>query len=99
MTRLGYTNVTVRIGDGHMGWPDAAPFDAVIVACAPDHVPEPLIDQLREGGRMIIPVGPGHTQMLYVLRKENGRIAQHAVLPVRFVPMTGNMGGTGGLTC
>ncbi len=98
LKRLGYANVTVRSGDGYMGWPDAAPFDAVIVACAPDHVPQPLIEQLREGGRMIIPVGPGGTQMLHVLRKENGRLAQLDVLPVRFVPMTGNRVATCGPT-
>ena len=89
LKRLAFTNVQVRAGDGYKGWPSAAPFDAIIVTCAPDHVPQPLVDQLKEGGRMIIPVGPAHNQSLYLLRKEGGRVRQQAVLPVRFVPMTG----------
>ncbi len=87
---LGYTNVTVKAGDGYQGWPEAAPFDAIIVTCAPDHVPQPLVDQLKEGGRMIIPVGgAGRDQKLYILRKSAGKLETRAVLPVRFVPMTG----------
>ncbi len=89
LQRLGYTNVQVRAGDGYKGWPEAAPFDAVIVTCAPEKVPQPLIDQLKEGGRMIIPVGPGGDQQLVLLRKQNGKLERRAVLPVRFVPMTG----------
>jgi len=89
LKRLGYTNVNVRAGDGYKGWPEAAPFDAVIVTCAPDHVPQPLVDQLKEGGRLIIPVGPTHDQSLYLLRKRSGKVQRQAVLPVRFVPMTG----------
>lgn len=89
LARLGYTNVFVRAGDGYQGWPEAAPFDAIIVTCAPDHVPQPLLDQLREGGRMIIPVGDQGSQSLHVLRKTGGRVEERAVLPVRFVPMTG----------
>ena len=89
LKRLGYTNVTVRAGDGYKGWVEAAPFDAIIVTCAPDHVPQPLVDQLKEGGRMIIPVGPAGEQELYVLRKKGDKIERRAVLPVRFVPMTG----------
>jgi len=92
LKRLGYTNVLVRAGDGYKGWPDAAPFDAIIVTCAPDHVPQPLVDQLKEGGRMIIPVGPAGEQELYVLRKKGDKIERRAVLPVRFVPMTGKKG-------
>jgi len=92
LKRLGYTNVTVRAGDGYKGWPEAAPFDAIIVTCAPDHVPQPLVDQLKEGGRLVIPVGPSWDQELYLLRKQAGRIEQRAVLPVRFVPMTGPQG-------
>jgi protein-L-isoaspartate(D-aspartate) O-methyltransferase len=89
LQRLGYKNVHVKIGDGYQGWPEHAPFDAVIVTCAPDHVPLALADQLKEGGRMIIPVGgPGH-QELYLLEKEKGEMRQRAVSPVRFVPMTG----------
>ena len=89
LKRLGYTNVRVRAGDGYKGWPEAAPFDAVIVTCAPEQVPQPLVDQLKDGGRMIIPVGPVGDQKLYVLRKQGGKAEQRAVLPVRFVPMTG----------
>jgi protein-L-isoaspartate(D-aspartate) O-methyltransferase len=89
LKRLGYTNVHVRAGDGYKGWPEAAPFDSVIVTCAPEHVPQPLIDQLKNGGRMIIPVGPLWSQELVLLRKEGGKLEQHAVLPVQFVPMTG----------
>jgi protein-L-isoaspartate(D-aspartate) O-methyltransferase len=87
LKRLGYTNVVVKAGDGYQGWPDAAPFDAVIVTCAPQRVPQPLVDQLKEGGRMIIPVGPDGNQELYILRKKGGKVEKQAVLPVRFVPM------------
>ena len=92
LKRLGYTNVTVRAGDGYKGWPEAAPFDAVIVTCAPDHVPQPLVDQLKEGGRMIIPVGPAQDQSLYLLEKKENKVERRAILPVRFVPMTGEKG-------
>ncbi len=92
LKRLSYTNVHVRAGDGYQGWPEAAPFDAIIVTCAPDHVPQPLIDQLKEGGRMIIPVGPTYNQSLYLLEKQGEKVRQRAVLPVRFVPMTGQAG-------
>lgn len=90
--RLGCTNVHVRAGDGYRGWPEEAPFDAVIVTCAPEAVPQPLVDQLAEGGRMIIPVGPLHNQQLILLRKQDGELERKAVLPVRFVPMTGEAG-------
>src|SRR5256886_15380267 len=89
LERLGYKNVHVKAGDGYKGWPEHAPFDAVTVTCAPDHVPQPLIDQLKEGGRMIIPVGGFGDQELYLLQKKNGELQRRAVLPVRFVPMTG----------
>ena len=89
LIRLGYTNVHVRAGDGYQGWPEAAPFDAIIVTCAPEAVPQPLVTQLKDGGRMIIPVGPFGEQQLILLRKEAGRLEQKDVLPVRFVPMTG----------
>jgi len=89
LRRLGHTNVFVRAGDGHQGWPEHAPFDAIIVTCAPDRVPGPLVEQLRDGGRMVIPVGPdGGVQELYVLEKRGGEVRRKAVLPVRFVPMT-----------
>jgi protein-L-isoaspartate(D-aspartate) O-methyltransferase len=89
LQRLGYKNVHVKVGDGYKGWPEHAPFDAVIVTCAPEHVPQPLVDQLKEGGRMIIPVGNRLAQELYLLEKANGGMRQSAVLPVRFVPMGG----------
>ncbi len=88
-TELGYANIHTRIGDGYAGWPEAAPFDAIIVTCAPDAVPPALTAQLREGGRMIIPVGPqGEVQTLYVLEKQAGTLEQRARLAVQFVPMT-----------
>ena len=89
MKRLSYTNVHVRAGDGYKGWPEAAPFDAIIVTCAPEKVPQPLVGQLKDGGRMIIPVGPAGDQQLVLLRKQGGQLEKRAVLPVRFVPMTG----------
>ncbi len=87
LKRLGYNNVKVLAGDGYHGWPEHAPFDAIIVTCAPDHIPQPLVGQLREGGRMIIPVGPSDNQQLYLLQKLGTKVEQQAILPVRFVPM------------
>ena len=89
LQQLGYKNVQVRIGDGYEGWPEHAPFDAVIVTCAPEKVPPALVEQTREGGRIIIPVGKPSDQKLYLLEKKDGRLRQEAILPVRFVPMTG----------
>jgi len=88
LQRLGYKNVHLRIGDGYGGWPEVGPFDAVIVTCAPDKVPQPLVDQLNDAGRMVIPVGARFAQQLYLLEKKNGQLKQSATLPVRFVPMT-----------
>ncbi len=88
LKRLGYNNVKVLAGDGYQGWPDHAPFDGIVVTCAPDHIPQPLVEQLRDGGRMIIPVGPPENQQLYLLQKHGTKVEQQAVLPVRFVPMT-----------
>ncbi|MCP5524830.1 MAG: protein-L-isoaspartate(D-aspartate) O-methyltransferase [Verrucomicrobiales bacterium] len=88
LVRLGFTNVHVRIADGYQGWPEQAPFDAIIVTCSPDHVPAPLTAQLKEGGRMIIPVGRG-VQELILLEKQGAKLVRRSVLPVRFVPMTG----------
>lgn len=82
----GYGRVKVLTGDGYRGWPEHAPFDVVIVTCAPDDVPPELVDQLAEGGRMIVPVGRG-IQRLVILLKRNGRVEKHADLSVRFVPM------------
>ncbi len=84
---LGYENIEVKIGDGYHGWKEHAPYDAIIVTAAPEEIPQPLIDQLKEGGRMIIPVGPVFaTQELILVRKENGRISKKGTFPVRFVP-------------
>jgi len=88
LQRLGYKNVHVKTGDGYKGWPEDGPFDAIIVTCAPDKVPQPLVDQLKDGGRMVIPVGDRFAQQLYLLEKKNGQLKQSATLPVRFVPMT-----------
>ncbi len=88
LQRLGFTHVKVRCGDGHLGWPEAAPFDAIIVTCAPEEVPRALVDQLKTGGRMIIPVGSQWgNQELVLLRKTPAGLEKQAVLPVRFVPM------------
>lgn len=89
LQRLGYKNVTVRAGDGYAGWVEQAPFDIIVITAAPDHVPEPLIAQLKPGGRMVVPVGPiAATQQLRVLEKHaNGKVTSTAVAPVRFVPL------------
>ena len=84
---LGYKNVHIKTGDGYKGWPEEAPFDAIIVTCAPEKVPQPLVDQLKDGGRMVIPVGERFAQQLYLLEKKNGQLKESATLPVRFVPM------------
>lgn len=90
LAELGYGNVKTRAGDGHLGWPEVAPFDAILVTCAPDAVPPALVEQLREGGRMVVPVGPeNEVQELYLLEKRGGKVERRAILPVRFVPMTG----------
>lgn len=86
---LGYKNVTVRDGDGYRGWPDKAPFDAIIVAAAPDHVPQPLVDQLAPGGKMVIPVGRYYQQLLVIERDKDGTVHRRPNIPVMFVPMTG----------
>jgi protein-L-isoaspartate(D-aspartate) O-methyltransferase len=88
LARLGYSNVTVKAGDGYRGWPEFAPFDAVIVTAAPDHVPQPLIDQLAVGGRMVIPVGSWAQELILITRDERG-IHEERMIGVRFVPMTG----------
>jgi protein-L-isoaspartate(D-aspartate) O-methyltransferase len=87
---LGFSNVTVRQGDGYAGWPQHAPFDAIIVTAGAPHVPKPLLDQLRPGGRMVIPVGPARSiQQLKVIRKDSrGKAREEAIVPVRFVPLT-----------
>jgi protein-L-isoaspartate(D-aspartate) O-methyltransferase len=87
LQRLGYNNVRLKVGDGYKGWPEEAPFDAIIVTCAPEKVPQPLVDQLKDGGRMVIPVGERFAQQLYLLEKKNGQLKESVTLPVRFVPM------------
>jgi protein-L-isoaspartate(D-aspartate) O-methyltransferase len=89
--RLGYRKVHVRAGDGWLGWPEAAPFDGIIVTAAAEEIPRPLVDQLKTGGRLVIPVGPaGWVQQLILLTKQaDGTLARREILPVRFVPVTG----------
>ncbi len=89
LQRLDYKNVKTKIGDGYLGWPDAAPFDKVIVTCSPEKVPPALIEQLREGGLMIVPVGERYQQTLYLFRKQQGELKSVALRPTLFVPMTG----------
>ncbi len=88
LSELGYQNVHLREGDGYMGWTEHAPFDAIMVTAAPDHIPQPLVDQLAVGGRMIIPVGENRQALILLTRTERG-VTEETVLPVRFVPMTG----------
>lgn len=91
LKELGYDQVHVHVKDGYKGWPEAAPFDAIIVTCAPESPPKPLVEQLAVGGRMCIPVGPQRWgQELIVLQKQpDGSLRQRSITPVRFVPMTG----------
>ncbi|MGD2083444.1 MAG: protein-L-isoaspartate(D-aspartate) O-methyltransferase [Chromatiales bacterium] len=91
LKELGYANVRVRVGDGYGGWPEAAPFDGIVVTAAGDHVPPPLVRQLRPGGRMVIPVGSGFLtqQLLLVTKRADGGIETRELLPVAFVPLTG----------
>ncbi|MBC7353652.1 MAG: protein-L-isoaspartate(D-aspartate) O-methyltransferase [Thermogutta sp.] len=89
LKRLGYTNVVVKTGDGYRGWPEKAPFDVIIVAAAPDHIPQPLVDQLAVGGRLVIPVGRVEQQLLVIEKRPDGSIHRESVAPVLFVPMTG----------
>jgi protein-L-isoaspartate(D-aspartate) O-methyltransferase len=90
LVTLGYKNVTVACGDGYRGWPEKAPFDAIIVTCAPDHIPQPLVEQLKVGGRMVLPVGPqyGEQHLVKLVKTQTG-ISKEVICPVRFVPMTG----------
>jgi protein-L-isoaspartate(D-aspartate) O-methyltransferase len=86
---LGYTNIHTRVGDGYEGWPDAAPFDAIIVTCAPKKIPQPLVDQLKEGGRMVIPLGDRFNQIVHLVKKRDGKLIDRELKPTLFVPMTG----------
>jgi protein-L-isoaspartate(D-aspartate) O-methyltransferase len=96
LRRLGYDNVFTKVGDGFKGWPEHAPFDKIIVTCSPDEVPKPLVEQLREGGLMVVPVGDNYQQTLYLLRKKDGQLQSEALRPTLFVPMTGIAEGQGG---
>lgn len=89
LEKLNYENVHTKIGDGFKGWPDAAPFDKIIVTCSPEDIPLPLIDQLREGGIIVVPMGERHQQTLYLLKKEDGKMVRESLRPTLFVPMTG----------
>jgi len=88
LRRLAFANVHVRAGDGYRGWPEQAPFDAILVTAAPGHVPQPLVDQLAIGGRMVLPVGDVLQELVLVTRDERG-VRQQRLIGVRFVPMTG----------
>lgn len=89
LERLGYDYVLVRAGDGYRGWPEHAPFDAIIVTAAPDHIPQPLVDQLAVGGRMVVPVGSYYQELILLEKGSDGNLTRQGVIPVRFVPMTG----------
>ena len=89
LDRLGYKNVHTRIGDGYKGWPEAAPFNAIIVTAAPPQVPKPLLDQLAVGGKLVVPVGSSWQDLTVYTRQPDGSFHKDTVLPVRFVPMTG----------
>ena len=86
---LGYTNIHTRVGDGYEGWPEAAPFDAIIVTCAPTKVPAPLFEQLKDGGRMVIPIGDRFHQIVHLIIKKDGKRIDRELKPTLFVPMTG----------
>jgi protein-L-isoaspartate(D-aspartate) O-methyltransferase len=89
LARLGYGNIVTKIGDGFLGWPEHAPFAKIIVTCSPEEIPAPLVEQLAEGGRMIIPVGERYEQTLVLLTKRDGKMEREALVPSLFVPMTG----------
>jgi len=86
LKELGYKNIFVKTGDGYQGWPEHSLFDRIIVTCAPEHIPQPLVEQLKEGGKMVIPVGD-FVQELVLVEKKNGKIFKRSIIPVRFVPM------------
>ncbi|WP_417380084.1 protein-L-isoaspartate(D-aspartate) O-methyltransferase [Gimesia sp.] len=89
LKKLDYDNVHTRIGDGYLGWPEEAPFDKIIVTCSPEKVPQPLIDQLKEGGMLLIPLGERYQQVFHLFQKEQGKLKHKRLIPTLFVPMTG----------
>ena len=91
LKELGFMNVTVRAGDGYRGWPEHAPFDGIIVTAAPEKIPEPLVEQLAPGGRMVIPVGGFFQELKVFTRQPDGSVSEKVIIPVRFVPMTGEI--------
>ena len=95
LAELGYDKVHVRAGDGYLGWPEAAPFDGVIMTAALDHVPQPLVEQLKPGARLIMPIGdtPWGQQLVVMAKTEAGTLERRDLLPVRFVPVTGDNAG------
>jgi protein-L-isoaspartate(D-aspartate) O-methyltransferase len=93
LARLGYDDIQVRCGDGYRGWPEESPFDAIVVTAAPDHVPDPLLQQLRVGGRLVLPVGRKRQVLQVWTRTEDG-FENRNLVPVQFVPMTGEAEGT-----
>ncbi len=95
LAELGYKNLTVRAGDGYAGWREHAPFDVIIVAAAPDHVPQPLVDQLAIGGRLVLPVGRNPQALVVIEKQPDGSIRRTTAAPVMFVPMTGEALGKG----
>ena len=89
LRRLGYKNVETKIGDGYQGWAEHAPFDKIIVTCSPENVPKPLVEQLKEGGRLVVPLGERYQQTLYLFKKVNGVLQAEPLQPTFFVPMMG----------
>lgn len=89
LKKLEYKNVFTKIGDGYKGWAEHAPFDKIIVTCSPEDIPRPLVDQLKEGGLIVVPIGERHQQTLYVMEKQDGEMVRKALRPTLFVPMTG----------
>lgn len=89
LKQLDYENVHTKIGDGYKGWPEHAPFDKIIVTCSPENIPDALVEQLREGGLIVVPMGERHQQTLYLMRKKDGKMVRESLRPTLFVPMTG----------